>query len=87
MEKSFEIRFPLESDYENLKKLWQTAFDDTAESLDFFFENTVSPDRVLVAFDSDKPVSALYMLESDIVIVCGSLYMYKDIDKKGDLYV
>lgn len=68
MEKSFEIRFPFESDYENLKKLWQTAFDDTAESLDFFFENTVSPDRVLVAFDSDKPVSALYMLESDIVI-------------------
>ncbi len=67
MEKSFEIRFPLESDYENLKALWQTAFDDSKESLDFFFNKTVSPDRVLAAFEYGKPVSALYMLESDII--------------------
>lgn len=68
MEKSFEIRFPLESDYEKLKFLWQTAFDDSKESLDYFFENTVSPNRVLVVFKDEKPVSALYMLESDILI-------------------
>lgn len=68
MEKSFEIRFPFESDYENLKALWQLAFDDTKESLDFFFENTVSPQRVLAVFEKGKPVSALYMLESDILI-------------------
>ena len=68
MEKFFEIRFPLGSDYENLKLLWQTAFDDSKESLDFFFEKTVSPDRVLAAFDDGKPVSALYMLESEIII-------------------
>lgn len=67
MEKSFEIRFPDESDYENLKALWQTAFDDSKESLDFFFEKTVSPDRVLAAFEESKPVSALYMLESEII--------------------
>ncbi len=67
MEKSFEIRFPFESDYENLKALWQTAFDDSKESLDFFFENTVSPDRVLAVFQNGKPVSALYMLESEII--------------------
>ena len=67
MEKSFKIRFPLESDYENLKFLWQTAFDDSKESLDYFFENTVSPNRVLVVFEEDKPVSALYMLESEII--------------------
>ncbi len=68
MEKSFEIRFPLESDYEYLKKLWQTAFDDSDASLDFFFEKTVSLDRVLAVFQNRKPVSALYMLESEIVI-------------------
>lgn len=68
MEKSFGIRFPLESDYENLKALWQTAFDDSEECLDFFFKNTVSPERVLAVFENNKPVSALYMLESDIVI-------------------
>lgn len=67
MAKSFEIHFPLESDYENLKALWKTSFDDTKESLDSFFEKTVSCDRVLAAFDDGKPVSALYMLESRIV--------------------
>ncbi len=68
MQKSFDVRFPFESDYENLKKLWTTSFDDSKESLDFFFENTVSPDRVLVVFDDDKAVSALYMLECEILI-------------------
>ena len=68
MEKSFEIRFPFECEYENLKELWQTAFDDSKESLDYFFKKTVSPVRVLAAFKDNKPVSALYMLESEILI-------------------
>lgn len=68
MEKSFEIRFPLEGDYEKLKELWKMSFDDSKESLDFFFENTVSPERVLAAFDGEIPVSVLYMLESEILI-------------------
>lgn len=68
MEKSFEIRFPLESDYESLKALWQSSFDDTKESLDSFFSKTVSPERVLAVFEEGKPVSALYMLESEILI-------------------
>ena len=68
MEKSFEIRFPFESDYEKLKILWQTAFDDAEESLDFFFENTASPERVLAVFEGNKQISALYLLESDIII-------------------
>ena len=66
MEKSFEIRHPRVSEYESLKALWQTAFDDKKESLDFFFRNTVSPERVLAAFDAGEPVSVLYMLESEI---------------------
>lgn len=79
MEKSFDIRFPFESDYENLKKLWQTAFDDSKKSLDYFFKNTVSPDRVLAVFNDNKPVSALYMLESDIIIngkIYSAYYIY-----------
>ena len=68
MEKSFEIRFPLEGDYESLKALWKTSFDDSEESLDSFFSKTASPDRVLAVFDEEKPVSALYMLESEILI-------------------
>ncbi len=79
MEKSFEIRFPFESDYENLKKLWQTSFDDSEASLDFFFKKTVSLDRVLAVFQNGKPVSALYMLESEIIInekTYSSYYIY-----------
>lgn len=67
MEKSFEIRFPCESDYEKLKALWKTAFDDSKESLDSFFAKTVSPERVLAVFEGANPVSALYMLESEII--------------------
>lgn len=67
MQKSFEIRFPFESDYDNLKHLWETSFDDSKESLDFFFKNTVSPGRVLAVFEENKPISALYMLESEIL--------------------
>ena len=67
MEKSFEIRFPLESEYEKLKALWETAFDDSEENLGYFFKNTASPERVLAAFKEGKPVSALYMLESEII--------------------
>ena len=67
MEKSFEIRFPSESDYENLKALWKTSFDDAEESLASFFKKTVSTERVLAVFNAGNPVSALYMLESEIV--------------------
>ena len=67
MEKSFEVRFPLESEYEKLKALWETAFDDSEENLGYFFKNTASPERVLAAFKEGKPVSALYMLESEII--------------------
>lgn len=91
MQKSFDVRFPLESDYEKLKTLWKTSFDDSEESLDFFFKNTVSPHRVLAAFDGEIPVSALYMLESEIVIdekIYSSYYIYAvcthpDYRKKG----
>jgi len=67
MQKSFDIRFPFESDYQKLKSLWKTAFDDTEESLDFFFKKTVSPERVLAVFDGEIAISALYMLESEIL--------------------
>lgn len=79
MQKSFDVHFPLESDYENLKSLWKTTFDDSEESLDSFFKNTVSPERVLAFFDAEKPVSALYMLESEILSdekVYSAYYIY-----------
>ncbi len=79
MEKSFEIRFPLESEYELLKALWKTSFDDSKESLDSFFSKTASSDRVLAVFDEEKPVSALYMLESEILVnekAYSSYYIY-----------
>ncbi len=79
MEKFFEIRFPLESEYENLKALWKTAFDDSEENLGYFFKNTALPERILAVFKDGKPVSALYMLESEILIkekAYSSYYIY-----------
>ncbi|MGN1316626.1 MAG: GNAT family N-acetyltransferase [Acutalibacteraceae bacterium] len=76
MEKFFDVRFPLESDYEKLKALWKTAFDDGEESLDAFFKNTVSPERVLAVFHGDTPVSALYMLESEILFHGKTYFAY-----------
>lgn len=66
MQKFFDVRFPRGEDYEALKTLWQTAFDDSREALDFFFENTVSTERTLAAFEGSTPVSAMYMLEGEI---------------------
>lgn len=66
MRKLTDIRFVNENDYPKLKKLWQTSFDDTDEELKSFFEKTVLPYNVLATFDGENPVSALYMLESEI---------------------
>lgn len=66
MRKLTDVHFINEKDYPELKKLWQTSFDDTDEELNSFFEKTVLPDNALAIFDGENPVSVLYMLESEI---------------------
>lgn len=68
MEKLFEVRLAAQKDYDYLKQLFMLCFEDSPETVNAFFENTVSPERVVAVFDGDRAVSSLYLLESDIII-------------------
>lgn len=73
MQKLSEVRFAKEAEYDTLKKLWKTSFDDSEKALDAFFEKTVSEQNVLAVFCEECAVGALYMLESEIA-VCDVTY-------------
>ena len=68
MEKLFEARLVNESEYDSLKELFTLCFEDSIETVNAFFEKTVSPERVVAVFDGNRAVSSLYLLESDIII-------------------
>lgn len=77
MLKLSEPRLVSEADYEELKNLWQTSFDDSREVLDSFFDKTVSPGEVVAIFEGEKAVSALYLLPYRIICPTGqSFYAY-----------
>ncbi len=68
MEKLFDARLVNESEYNSLKELFTLCFEDSLETVNTFFEKTVSPERVVAIFDGNRAVSSLYLLESDIII-------------------
>ena len=68
MEKLFEAGLAKKSEYDSLKELFVLCFEDSVETVNAFFEKTVSPERVVAIFDGNKAVSSLYLLESDILI-------------------
>ena len=67
MLKLSEPRFVNEGDYESLKDLWQTSFDDSRAVLDAYFEKTVRPQSVVAVFEGESPVSAMHLLPYRIV--------------------
>ena len=66
MQKSFELRTATPEDYEKLKKLWALCFDDETEVIDNFFSKTVTPENIVVTFEGDRAVNAMYLLDSEI---------------------
>ncbi len=68
MEKLFEAGLVKKSEYDSLKELFTICFEDSMETVNAFFEKTVSPERVVAIFDGNKAVSSLYLLESNILI-------------------
>lgn len=68
MQKLFDLRTAVPDDYEKLKKLWLSCFDDSPESVENFFQKTVTPENVVVTFDGEKAVGAAYLLESEIKV-------------------
>lgn len=56
-----------ESDYPELKNLWQTVFGDSDDVLDCFFENTADAANVFACRKDGKIVSAFYLIDSSII--------------------
>ncbi len=75
----FELRFAAEKDYETLKALWKTAFDDSDEALERFFSKAVTENNALALFEGEKAVSMLYILDGHICADCrtySAAYIY-----------
>lgn len=67
MQKLSDVKFPTKKDIPSLKKLWHTVFGDDYGYIDEFFSTAFSEENTLVICDGDTAVSALYLVESNIV--------------------
>lgn len=63
-----------------MKALYEATFEDTEAVVDSFFENTFPVEAAVGIFEGEKAVSALYLLESEIVFPDGesekAFYVY-----------
>lgn len=55
------------SDAESLKNLWEISFGDSREYIDEFFSAMFKPQNTVAIFDGDRAVSALYLIESNVL--------------------
>lgn len=79
MAESFEPRLVKKSEYNSLKKLFNLCFGDSQESINSFFEKTVSCDNVVAIFDGEKAISSLYLLDAEIInkgVISSAYYVY-----------
>ena len=49
-----------------LRQLWQTAFGDTDDFLDSFYDTAFAPENCLCIFENDGPVAVLYWIDCDL---------------------
>ncbi len=63
----FTIRDSRTGDEPQLRELWRTAFGDSDEYIDSFFENLFRTDECVVAEADGKVVSAMYVLPGETV--------------------
>ena len=49
-----------------LRQLWQTAFGDTDDFLDCFYETAFVPENCLCIFEQDVPVAVLYWIDCEL---------------------
>lgn len=68
MQKLFDFRNVSYDDYDSLKKLWLSCFDDSPEVVDAFFSKTVTPENIIAAFDGRVAVGALYLIDSFVTV-------------------
>lgn len=49
-----------------LRQLWQTAFGDTDDFLDSFYETAFMPENCLCIFENDTPAAVLYWIDCEL---------------------
>lgn len=62
-----EYRIAFESDKAQLFSLWEEAFGDGRETVKRFFDTVIKTENTFVADNGDGVVSALYLIEADIL--------------------
>ena len=62
-----EYRIANFDDKAQLVALWQEAFGDSEEAISRFFEKVIKPENAVVADDNGNIVSALYLIEAEVV--------------------
>ncbi len=57
-----------DTDYDELKSLWMTVFDDDSDTVDFFLTNTADFNKIYAYRDAGRIESSFYIIDSNIVI-------------------
>ena len=73
MQKLYDVRLATTDDYSSLKKLWHVCFGDSEEVIENFFRNTATPQNIIGAFQGEKALGALYIVDCDAYIQ-GDIY-------------
>lgn len=61
------LRIAGKNDKNQLYRLWQEAFGDAEKDIDLFFKSVIKADNTVVGETDGKIVSALYLIEAEIV--------------------
>ncbi len=73
MQKLFDFRAVSAENYPQLISLFKTVFNDSDESVNNFFRNTVTPENTLAVFNGEEVVSELFLVDS-VITVAGTEY-------------
>lgn len=61
-----KLRLATAEDQAFLYALWQEAFGDDEKTISLFFDRCYSPQNTLIAEQAEKPVAALYLLDTEL---------------------
>lgn len=61
-----EIRFAKKTDMNDLKNIWKVCFGDTAEYVNFFFDNMFKPQNAVVAESDGRAVGVIHTLDAHL---------------------
>ena len=63
-----DITYTYDKNQELLRELWEEAFDDPDEFVDYYFENVCKTNKILSAYAGDKLVGMLHLNPYDVYV-------------------